>query len=226
MDFFSLRTHMSMIPVLKRLHLTNDRHQTSGNFEPKTNNGVVKTVAAPVLIQAVPRLGQDLCALGELMDFAVAPCIQLCPTAMAAAGFIFGDASGMGFGQSLWLMGCPDVNVFFGLWDGKASGNSSKWREFYNQVLIVECCIEHSTIPAGTEIFVFTDKFVMEWAIHWGISSNKTLFIGPTLTWGTGAKHEHDGEILRCSSKCWIPILVLFGAVGIPNQSSISLHIL
>jgi hypothetical protein len=38
---------------------------------------------------------------------------------MAASEFIFGDASGMSFGQSLWLMGRPDVNVFFGLWDGR-----------------------------------------------------------------------------------------------------------
>jgi hypothetical protein len=139
-----------MIPVLKGLQLTIDSwqpnrdedgwHQTSGHFEPKTDNTVVKAVAAPVLVQAVPWLGQDLHALVELTDSAVAPHIQVCPTAMAAAGFIFGDASGMGFGQSLWLTGRPDVNVFLGLWDGKASGNSSKWREheFYNQVLIVE----------------------------------------------------------------------------------------
>jgi hypothetical protein len=137
-----------MIPVLKGLHLTIDSwrpnrdedgwHQTSGHFEPKTNNRVVEAVAAPVLVQAVAWLGQDLRALGELTDSAVALRVQVCPTAMAAAGFISGDASGMGFGQSLWLMGCPNVNVFFGLWDGKASGNSSKWREFYNQVLAVE----------------------------------------------------------------------------------------
>jgi hypothetical protein len=44
----------------------------------------------------------------------------------------------------------------------------------------------------------------------------------PTLTWGT-AKHEHDGEILGCSGKHWIPDPVLFGAVGIPSQKSISL---
>jgi hypothetical protein len=91
-----------------------------------------------VLVHAVPWLGQDLRALGELTDSAVAPCIQVSPTTMAAAGFISGDASGMDFGQSLWLIGRPNVNMFIGLWDGKASGNSSKWHEFYNQVLAVE----------------------------------------------------------------------------------------
>ena len=143
-----------MIPDLKGLHLTIDSwrpnqdedgwRQTSGHFEPKIDDGVVEAVAAPVLVQAVPQLGQDLRALGELTDSTVAPRVQVRLTATAAAGFMFGDASGMGFGQSLWLMGRPDVDIFFGLWDGKASGNSSKWREFYNQVLAVERGIEHT----------------------------------------------------------------------------------
>jgi hypothetical protein len=46
----------------------------------------------------------------------------------------------------------------------------------------------------------------------------------PTLTWGT-AEHEPDGEILRCPFKYWVPNPVLFGAVRIPNQNSISLQI-
>ncbi|MCK7501268.1 MAG: hypothetical protein MZW92_72495 [Comamonadaceae bacterium] len=182
------RTHTSMIPDLKGLHLTIDSwqpnrdedgwRQTSGHFEPKTDNGVVKAVAAPVLVQAVPWLGQDLRALGELTDSAVAPRVQVCPTAMAAAGFIFGDASGMGFGQSLWLMGRPDVNVFLGSGMGRHLATPPNGDEFYNQVLAVERGIEHGTIPAGTEIFLFTDNFVTEWAFHWATSSNKTLLLG------------------------------------------------
>jgi hypothetical protein len=89
---------------------------------------------------------------------------------------MFGDASGMGFGQSLWFMGRPDVDVFFGLWDERASGGSSNWREFYNQVLAVERGIAIGTIPEGTEIFLFTDNFVTERAFHRGTSSSKTLF--------------------------------------------------
>jgi hypothetical protein len=81
-----------MIPVLKGLHLTinswqpnrdEDRwRQTSGHFEPKTDNGVVEAVAAPMLVHAVPWLGQDLHALGEPTDSAVPPRIQIFPTAM------------------------------------------------------------------------------------------------------------------------------------------------
>jgi hypothetical protein len=82
------RMYMSMIPVLKGLHLTIDSwqpnrdedgwHQTSGHFELKDRQrGVVEAVAAPVLVQDVPRLGQNLRSLGELTDSAVAPRVQV-----------------------------------------------------------------------------------------------------------------------------------------------------
>jgi hypothetical protein len=40
----------------------------------------------------------------------------------------------------------------------------------------VERGIVNGTIPEGTEIFLFTDNFVTEWAFDWGTSSSKTLF--------------------------------------------------
>jgi len=151
-----------MIPYLKGLHLTidswrsnrdDDGWRQTGHFEPKIEDGMVEALDAPPLVQAVPRLGNDLRALGELTAAAEPPRVPVRPTATAAAGFMFGDASGMGFGQSLWFMGRPDVDVFFGLWDEIASGGSSNWREFYNQVLAVERGIAGGTIPEGTEIF-------------------------------------------------------------------------
>jgi hypothetical protein len=179
------RTYTSMIPFLKGLHLTIDSWRTNrdddgwrrtGHFEPKIEDGVVEALDAPPLVRAVSRLGNDLRALGELTASAEPPRVPVRPTATAAAGFMFGDASGMGFGQSLWFMGRPDVDVFFGLWDERASGGSSNWREFYNQVLAVERGIANGTIPEGTEIFLFTDNFVTERAFHRGTSSSKTLF--------------------------------------------------
>jgi hypothetical protein len=162
-----------MIPYLKGLHLTIDSWRSN-----RDDDGWRQTsgLAAPEFVQAVHRLANDLRALGELTDSTEPPRVQVCPTTTAAAGFMFGDASGMGFGQSLWFMGRPDVDVFFGLWDAIASGGSSNWREFYNQVLAVERGIDNGTIPAGTEIFLFTDNFVMERAFHRGTSSSKTLF--------------------------------------------------
>jgi hypothetical protein len=106
------RTYTSMIPFLKGLHLTIDSWRTNpdddgwrrtGHFEPKIKDGVVEALNAPPLVQAVPWLGNDLHALGELMASAEPPHVLVLPIATAAAGFMFGDASRMGFGQSLWF---------------------------------------------------------------------------------------------------------------------------
>jgi hypothetical protein len=134
------------------------------------------TVDAPPLVKAVSRLQGDLQALEELTESAEAPRVQVWATATAAACFMFGDASGVGFGQSLWFQAQEDVDVFYGLWNSKAARNSSNWREFYNQVLGVERGIDSRKIPEGTEIFLFTDNFVTERAFHWGTSKSKTLF--------------------------------------------------
>jgi len=75
---------------------------------------------------------------------------------------MFGDTSGVGFGQSLWFLHGEDVDVFYGLWDEEATPHSSNWKEFYNQVLGIEWGLESGQIPTGTEIFLFTDNFVTE----------------------------------------------------------------
>lgn len=177
------RTYTSMIPYLKGLHLTIDSwrpHRDEDGWRlPSGHDDVVGEVGleeAPLRVKAVGRLANDLRALEELTESVTAPRVQVRPTATAAAGFMFGDASGVGFGQSLWLLGAADVDVFYGLWDDEAGRNSSNWKEFYNQVLGVEKGIKDGTIPEGTEIFLFTDNFVTERAYHRGTSKSKTLF--------------------------------------------------
>ena len=86
------------------------------------------------------------------------------PSGAAAVAFIYGDASGAGFGQSLWMLGVEDVDIFYGLWDKKAAGRSSNWRKFYNQVLGIKRGLMDGTIPRGTEVFMFTDNFVTKQA--------------------------------------------------------------
>jgi hypothetical protein len=173
-----------MIPYLKGLHLTidswrpnrdEDGWRVTSGYEPKVDEGV-NTLDAPPFVKAVPRLRDDLQALEELTETNEAPRVQVRPTATAAAGFMFGDASGVGFGQSLWFLAQEDVDVFYGLWNGEAAENSSNWREFYNQVLGVERGLENGKIPEGTEIFLFTDNFVTERAFHRGTSKSRTLF--------------------------------------------------
>jgi hypothetical protein len=127
-------------------------------------------------VKAVSRFGDDLLALEALTESPHPPRVRARASATASTGFAFGDASGAGFGQSLWLLGTDEVDVFYGLWEADASDNSSNWREFYNQVMGVERGLEKGTIPRGTELFLFTDNFVAERAYFRGTSKSKTLF--------------------------------------------------
>jgi len=131
---------------------------------------------APEFVQAVQRFVHDLEALEALTEPDLPPCVRARPVATACTGFAFGDASGVGFGQSLWLLGGDDIDVFYGLWGDDASDNSSNWKEFYNQVMGVERGLEKGNIPQGTELFMFTDNFVTERAYFRGTSKSKRLF--------------------------------------------------
>lgn len=59
--------------------------------------------SAPSYVKAVPRLIRDLEALEELMESEEPPQIRVRPVAMASMAFMYRDASGASFGQSLWL---------------------------------------------------------------------------------------------------------------------------
>lgn len=111
-----------------------------------------------------------------LMQSPHLPPIPVRAIAMACAAFMFGDASGTGFRQSLWLLGGEEIDIFHGLWDDEAVERSSNWREFYNQVLGVERGLKRGTIMKGTELFLFTNNFVTEHAYFSGTSKSKTLF--------------------------------------------------
>jgi hypothetical protein len=102
-----------MIPVLKGLQFTID------SWQPNRDEGM-KPVGVRQVDISSPRLTArwsrrwllmclDLRALGELTDSAVVPHIQVCPTTMAAAGFIFGEASGMGFGRIFGALGWEGI---------------------------------------------------------------------------------------------------------------------
>lgn len=178
------RTYTTMLPYLKGLHLTIDswrpnRDEEGWRLGKEGSDEVDPTVNpdnAPARVKAVPRLANDLRALEELTAAKEPPRVRVRPTTSAAVAFIFGDASGAGFGQSLWLLGEDDVDVFYGTWDEWAAQHSSNWREFYNQVLAIERGIADGTIPKGTEIFMFTDNFVTERAYFRGTSKSKELF--------------------------------------------------
>jgi hypothetical protein len=176
------RTYTTMLPYLKGVHLTIDSwraHRDEEGWRISDDRGVSREEAsdtAPERVKAVPRLVRDLEALEELTTAEEPPAIRVRPVATATVAFMYGDASGAGFGQSLWLLGAEEVDVFYGIWDQRAAGKSSNWREFYNQVLGIERGLEEGTLPRGTEIFMFTDNFVTERAYFRGTSKSKQLF--------------------------------------------------
>jgi hypothetical protein len=117
------RTYMGRIPYLKGLHLTIDSWRpnwdTDGWKVPAAPgadmwaiNDIPKEV--PEKVRAMGRLEQDLRALERLMQPPHPPTILARPTVTACAAFIFEDASGTGFGQSLWLLGGEEIDIFHG----------------------------------------------------------------------------------------------------------------
>jgi hypothetical protein len=144
-----------MVPYLKGLHLTINSwwpHRDADgwrmvNETAVEGKGEVDVKDAPEFVQAVLRFVYDLEALEVLTETDCPPCIKVRPVAMACTGFTFGDMCGVGFGQSLWLLGANNINVFYGLWGDDASANSSNWKEFYNQVMGVEQGLKKGTIP-------------------------------------------------------------------------------
>jgi hypothetical protein len=177
---------MARIPYyLKGLHLTIDSWRPNWDADgwkvpaaPGANMWATDDIPkeVPEKVRAMGRLEQDLRALERLMQSPHPPTILARPTVTACVAFIFEDASGTGFGQSLWLLGGEEIDIFHGLWDDEAAEQSSNWREFYNQVLGVERGLKKGTIQKGTELFMFTDNFMTERAYFSSTSKSKTLF--------------------------------------------------
>lgn len=90
--------------------------------------------------------------------------------------FGFGDASGRGFGMSVWTG--PDDPLFLdiGLWEPEVSARGSNYRELLNHVLRVEQLWKDGKLGDGVELFLFTDNYVAERAFHNGNTRSKTLF--------------------------------------------------
>lgn len=93
--------------------------------------------------------------------------------------YVFGDASGSGFGSS-WIN--PDShssdNVLkfrFGVWGEAGKGRSSNYRELRNLIETLEHMGEKGSLK-GKEVFVFTDNSVSESIADRGTSSDPLLF--------------------------------------------------
>jgi hypothetical protein len=197
------RTYGAMVPYLKGLHLTldswrPDRDEDGWRYAPNDprwleveppakSQGVEDPIGEkgtkprdpddpPSGVKAVPRFAPDVEVLSRLTESREPPRVPVRPTVTATAWFCYGDASGQGFGFSLWISGTLDIDLSYGVWDQDTSEESSNFREFYNLVVRVETLHAQGKLGTGTELFIFTDNFVTECAFHKGTSRSKKLF--------------------------------------------------
>ena len=82
------------------------------------------------------------------------PKLPVRPSSTMAA-YLVGDASGSGFGSSLWVEGQDQFDAMYGGWTTELSDSSSNIREAYNLLLLlgIEEGVESGRLKPGTELF-------------------------------------------------------------------------
>ena len=179
-------TFDTMVPYLKGIHHTLESWRDDRNVDgwrlpekdrrKRKRDEALNFEGPPKEVSQAPRFKDDVFALAELTKDETPPCIPARPTRGAKVAIIFGDASGEGFGSSLWLYGSTTVETEHGLWTRQYGGRSSNYRELYNLVLRLETMVKDGTIPKGSEVFMFTDNSTAESAFFKGTSSSPLLF--------------------------------------------------
>ncbi|KAL7575644.1 hypothetical protein ACA910_011468 [Epithemia clementina (nom. ined.)] len=185
-----------MVPYLKGRHLTRkswrgDHDDDGWKMTPKQewavmkeqmddNSKLVKYDHAesnpPERVPIVAQFKDDVLALSEFTKSSTPPQALVRPNRAGTVAIMFGDASGTGFGTSLWVQNKPHIETEHGVWTGKYGNKSSNFRELYNLVARVVDLVEGKTLRPGTELFVFTDHSPAEAAFHKGTSKSKLLF--------------------------------------------------
>jgi hypothetical protein len=87
---------------------------------------------------------------------------------MTVALYVFGDASGNGFGTTL-LFG-SELHYRYGQWSRAYSEQSSNYRELTNLMLGIEKACQAGLLEV-CEIFLFTDNGTAEAVFHKGATS-------------------------------------------------------
>lgn len=185
---YLVRTYPAINPYLKGIHLTLD------SWRPwRKDDGWRMTLAeirvalqddpdfvsvgtgdkAPANVKAVPRLYDDLAALINLFTPTTPPRRAIRLRSSAVAVYQFGDASGAGFGSSLFI----DDRLYYrhGQWTGSYSDESSNFRELANLIHAIEDAHKKGLLD-NAELFVFTDNSAVESAFYKGTSSSRRLF--------------------------------------------------
>ena len=95
------------------------------------------------------------------------------PSKTSEALYMFGDASGAGFGSSLKIG--KDIIYRHGQWKQSFAQESSNYRELGNLINAVKDACSKGLLK-DAELFVFTDNTSAESAFYKGTSSSKRLF--------------------------------------------------
>lgn len=177
------RTHAAMVPFLKGLHLTVDSWRTNRDEDGwRLTNTIERKFACAEermdkpnkFVAMVPRLRDDMEALLCLTRHEEPPKIPVRPSKTFATHLV-GDASGSGYGATLWGQGEDSFVATHGGWMEDMSKASSNEQEAHNLVLNVEAAIRNGELKKGAELFVFTDNVVLERCFHTGRSRLKAL---------------------------------------------------
>ena len=181
-------TFKALVPYLKGIHLTleswrPDRDSEGWRVGKKQRQELVQASSdasmrkeAPIEVEQVPRFKDDIRAIKELTDFEKPPKLLARPRKGSKAVIVFADASGEGFGSSLWIYGSDTVDTEHGLWTRQYGSRSSNFRELYNLILRLEALVHGNQLEHGAEVFMFTDNATSESAFYRGTSSSYLLF--------------------------------------------------
>ncbi len=126
----------------------------------------------PQRVKWVPRLVHDIEALKSFVGVAQPPKRLVRPAKGAPVAYLFGDASGSGFGSS--CLQDEKIKFKYGQWKEEYGSESSNYRELANLVLTVEEAHSKGTLK-NSELFVFTDNSTADSAFFKGMSSSEKL---------------------------------------------------
>jgi hypothetical protein len=183
------RTYPAIVPYLKGIHLTLDSWRpwraedawkmTMSEIKVALDERGLEDIQTPTggkptsQVKIAPRLRNDVEALFELFLPDFPPQRPVRPKRSTEALYMFGDASGTGFGSSLFI----DNKLYYqhGQWSSDSSRESSNFRELSNLINAIKDASRHGFLE-DMELFVFTDNWTAESAFFKGTSSSRKLF--------------------------------------------------
>jgi hypothetical protein len=182
------RTYPAITPYLKGIHLTLDSWRPWRDEDAwklplseikialalkDTNNMPTNELHDKPPLRVAPRLHDDILALVHLFSDKEPTKRTIQPKKCAEAMYMFGDASGSGFGSSLMIE--QEIYYLHGQWSSTFASETSNYRELGNLLHAITEATNKGLLK-NSELFVFTDNTTVESAFYKGTSSSKRLF--------------------------------------------------